>query len=345
MYSNINKLNEGQFIKNYKEMCKLLDLEVKGGKGKIYQMRDIERHLKLEKPGYGFWVREIYVEPLPKIDGRANNGGNISNTKYDDLMDKLIINLLIDYDGTIEESYSSLMNNYFDFFTAEYKKLYNMGYRRYSEVNRMGKGVVMTYQQKIKDVVETCLETALKRLKRNGIIEYADNKVVLDKKFVRNYADAKFLKKIKNVEQKVYKEMGITSFDRGDPRKNRQFKNKVCNYLEINNYWNVYTFELVDKTTKRVEEDSDELIRRFIKSVEENTKNTNIKDDDGDKYKPYSYDKYEGSIDKLTKLIWKLPEGYSTEYELKQLLIGKVEDVENRYEEYEQTQTNYEVPF
>lgn len=334
-------------------MCKIMGFKPTRGKGRIYHIREFERYCTYRKEGQKFIVEEVFDEPLPKIDGRSNNGEN--NNKYDDLMDKLIINLLIDYDGYIEESYSSLMNNYFSFFTNEYKKLYNMGYTRYSQVNQMGKGLVMEYQQKMKEVVETCLETALKRLKRNGIIEYEQNTVVLDNKFTKGYADPKMLKKIRDTEKKVYEEMGKTPFDRGNPHINRQFKNKVCDYLQINNYWNVYTFELVDKNTEPVDEDSDELIRRFIKSTEENTKNKKgtYVDSDGNRIKPYSYDKYASSIDRLSKLIWNLPEGYTSEYDFQQLLVENVSGIKNRYKEYEydceeddeQEQVNWGIPF
>lgn len=344
MMEIIQKLSVGQVIKNYIEWCKILGVKPTRGKGRDYHIRELERYCKYHKEKQKFVIDEVFDEPLPKIDNRK--GGN--NTKYEDLMDKLIINLLIDYER-IEESYSSLMNNYFDFFTDEYNKLNKVGYKRYSKINSMGKGVIMTYQIKMNEVVKTCLVTSLNRLKRNNIIEYEENIMVLDSNFSKSYADDDMKKLIKKYEDKVYDELDTTPFKRSNPRINRQFKNKVCEYLDVMNYWNVYCFEIIDKNTEQVEEDSDELVRRFIKSTEQNTKNTNYTDDDGEKYKPYSYDKYEGSIDKLTKLFWKLPEGYTSEQDFKQLLIGNVTDISNRYKEYEQEQTgtdeNYGIPF
>ena len=156
MMEIIQKLSEGQIFKNYRELCSELGLEVLDGNSKISQMKEIERHIKLRKDRYKLIIEEIYAEPLPKEDGRVNNGRNISNTKYDELMDAIIINLLINNGGEIEESYTYLMNNYLKFFTSEYKKLYNVGYKRYSEINNMSKGLVMTYQQKMYKVVNGC---------------------------------------------------------------------------------------------------------------------------------------------------------------------------------------------
>ncbi|WIV10526.1 hypothetical protein [Proteiniborus sp. MB09-C3] len=337
MSSNI-KLKQGQVIKNYKELCSLLDLEVKDGNSKIAQMKEIERFYKLRKDKYKLIVDEVYSEPLLKVDGRVNNGGHIGNTKYDDLMDKIIINLLITYDGYIEESYSSLIDYYFDFFTPEYKKLFDMGYRRYAKLNKMSSGLVMTYQQKIKGVIETALETSLERLQRNGIITYSNEVKINNEEF----ADKKMQTLISKTEQKVYDELNMTPFDRSIPSKNKQFKKQVCNYLDIWTYYNVYVIKLKNRKIQEVEDDEEELKQRFIKSVVDATKRKTSKGKDG-KYKPYSYGKYAWEIDKLTKLLWKLPDGYISEYDAKLLLAGKdISNTEEQQKEHEISNSDIE---
>lgn len=350
---NLKNISVGQVVKNYKVMCSLLGDEVKNGsRSKGFQFKKWKRYFDWENEGHKFIITKIYDEPLPKEDGRINNGGN--NTKYEDLMDRLIINLLVDYER-IDASYSSLMNDYFDFFTNEYKKLYSVGYKRYAEINNLGDGFVGEYQQKMGAVIRTCLMTSLNRLKNNNIIDFELNTIILDRNFEQDFADDKMLEKIKEYEDKVHDELGTTHFKTiQNPRIYKQFNEKVCEYLDITNYWKVYSFELIDKNTEKVEEDSDELVKRFIKSTIENVKNKE-NDYGWGKFKPFSYPKYEPQIDKLTRLIWKLPEGYTSEYEFKQLLIGKVVDISNRYKEYEEnvelvnvvdlTNLDYGIPF
>lgn len=348
---NLDNLTEGLIVKNYKEMCNLLDVEVKTGNSKRGQLKEFERYFKYTKQGHKFIIEEVFTEPKPKVDGRVNNGGNIANTKYEDLMDRLIINLLISYEY-IEESFSSLMNNYFDFFTKEYDKLFKVGYKRYAEINGLGKGVTMTYQQKVSNIVEGCLETSLNRLHRQNIINYDKRILIRGNDFETDFADPEMEYLIADTESKVYKELDMTPFARSNPRKNRQFKNKVSEYLDIMSYYNVYCFELVDKAMDYVEEDRDELVRRFINSVVDAVKNKTSVDDFGNRFKPYSYQSYQSQIDKLTTLLWRLPEGYTTETDAKEEmknLFGNAEPTETatteEYDRYEDMQGMYNLDY
>ena len=234
-------------------------------------------------------------------------------------MDAIIINLLIINGGEIEESYTYLMNNYLKFFTSEYKKLYNVGYKRYSEINGMSKGLVMTYQQKMYKVVNGCFIRTLNRLKRNKIITYEEKTVIIGNDFKKTYADKKMLKKIKEYQNKVCIEMDTTHFKRNNnPTINAKFKKKVCEYLNILRYWNVLSFELIDKNTEIMEEDYEELIRRFIKSTIENIQSIESTNSEGESYNPYSFAKFDDSINRLVKLIWRLPSDYISDYDKEQ---------------------------
>lgn len=73
----IDKLKKGMIIKNYKELCKLLEIEEKGGSSKKAQFKEMARFFRHKKIGYKFKIMEIYKEPLPIVDGRSR--GN--NTK------------------------------------------------------------------------------------------------------------------------------------------------------------------------------------------------------------------------------------------------------------------------
>jgi hypothetical protein len=61
-----NKLKEGMKIKNYKQLCELIEEEVKGGNSKILQIKEIERYVCLKKRGIKYTVQEIYETPRPK---------------------------------------------------------------------------------------------------------------------------------------------------------------------------------------------------------------------------------------------------------------------------------------
>lgn len=310
-----DKLKSNPIIKNYIEICKILEVEPTKGKGRKYHIQELERYCNYKKEGHKFIIREVFDEPLPKIDNRGKH-----LQKYDDLFDNLIIEKLIEYDGHIVDSYSSLMKYHFNFFNEEYEKLYKVGYARYSQIHTISKGLVMTYQQKIKEVIETALKTSLNRLQRQGIIKYYARVLVKDRNLDETYADKLMLSKIKKEEAKAYEKLNMTPFQRVNPQKNRQFKNEVQKSLQIASYYNVYDIKLI-KHDLEIKTDEKELISRFIKSVARNTRNKTNQNEFGEKYCPYSFPKFDEDIDKLTRLLWKLPKGYMTDTEQDKLLI------------------------
>lgn len=345
-------LDLGQEIKNYRELCSLLNLDVKDGNSKIAQMKEIARFYKLRQIKYGFIVEEVYSNPLPKEDGRVNNGGHIGNSKYDDLMDRVIINLLIDYGGLIEDSFSEIMSM-MCFFTDKYVGLNKSGHKSFSKINNIGSGVTLTYQQKLNNIAKYCFESSLNRLSRQGVIHYEKRILVRNNRFEEYLADRELEALISLTEKQVYEEMGIKYYNRILMEVNRKFKNKVANKLEIMSYWNVYCFELVDKKMDYVEEDRGELIKRLVESVITSVKNHKMKKDE-DEFKPYSYKKYQSQIDKLTRLIWNLPEGYNTRTEECSnlvLLFGntnteqQIDEVNIMFDIYDYNEYNRAIPF
>ena len=64
---NTNNIQEGMYIKNYRELCKLLNLNICTGKSKILQLKEVNRYLDLlkDKNTNGYIVLEKYDKPLP----------------------------------------------------------------------------------------------------------------------------------------------------------------------------------------------------------------------------------------------------------------------------------------
>lgn len=76
---NIDNLQIGQEIKNYKILCELFEEPTKdGGKSKEYQLKDFQRYFRFHKEGRKFIITEIYDSPLEKEDGRSF-GNNIKD--------------------------------------------------------------------------------------------------------------------------------------------------------------------------------------------------------------------------------------------------------------------------
>lgn len=87
---NIDNLKEGQIVKNYKELCLLLDEAIKSGKSKKLQLDDWLRYFEYTREGNKYIIEKIHKEILPKEDAREN--GN--NSRYQEDISILLLDLL-----------------------------------------------------------------------------------------------------------------------------------------------------------------------------------------------------------------------------------------------------------
>lgn len=96
---NTSKLSPGMVIKNYKELCTLLNVPIKTGGSKKLQDEEFKRYFNYKKSGYKYIITEIYNTPVPKkIDMRINNrGGN--NRIYIDLIEYILSDFLSNQRG------------------------------------------------------------------------------------------------------------------------------------------------------------------------------------------------------------------------------------------------------
>ena len=70
----IENLSEGLIIKNYKELCSILEIKVEAGNSKKAQLKELERFVKCHKEGNKFVIDEVYSDIKEKVDMRFNNG-------------------------------------------------------------------------------------------------------------------------------------------------------------------------------------------------------------------------------------------------------------------------------
>lgn len=113
---NIGELHIGQIIKNYKELCMLLDIKIATGNTKISQLKELHRFCNFDKQGNKFIIKEIYEEPLPKEDNRAF--GN--NSEYSEYIQNILLCVLYKLDeneviwscNTLLKQLSMINSNY-----------------------------------------------------------------------------------------------------------------------------------------------------------------------------------------------------------------------------------------
>ena len=77
----IENLTVGQVIKNYKELCNILDIKIKTGLSKITQLEKLQAFITYHKEGNKFVIDEIKSTDVVLVDKRMY--GNNSATTFE----------------------------------------------------------------------------------------------------------------------------------------------------------------------------------------------------------------------------------------------------------------------
>ena len=91
----ISNLKENMILKNYKQLCEVLEIPVATSNSKKAQFKELERYCEYHKEGNKIVIDTIYTEVKEKMDGRANNKGGRLNVKYVNDVEVLILHLLL----------------------------------------------------------------------------------------------------------------------------------------------------------------------------------------------------------------------------------------------------------
>lgn len=69
------KLKAGMVLKDYIEMCKIIEVEPTKGNGRKYHIRELERYCSFVKEDrkHAMTITNVYEKPLPKIDNRGKH--------------------------------------------------------------------------------------------------------------------------------------------------------------------------------------------------------------------------------------------------------------------------------
>lgn len=79
---NLENICEGLIVKNYKEMCELLEETIKAGNSKISQIKEWERYFKYHKDGNKFVIDEIYEDVAYHNPNETRILFNINKGRY-----------------------------------------------------------------------------------------------------------------------------------------------------------------------------------------------------------------------------------------------------------------------
>jgi len=204
-------LELGMVVKNYKEMCKILNEQICDGNSKKAQLKEWERYFLWEKKGQKFIILDIYDEILPKKDGRENKNIYVqyievilmkilSKQKNDNGIFYITVNQLWKLLGMINNNYKNISVD----------KLNN----KISDYNVTSFDVNKFYQrcnQKLREI----LFSSLNKLQNRALIKYEIEIVIVSTdtkgKLIYEAANDVQKKRILKAERKALLDMGLES--------------------------------------------------------------------------------------------------------------------------------------
>lgn len=213
---NLERLEEGQTYKNYKELCEVLGEKTKAGKSKKIQLEEWGRYFEFKKNGNKILIDKVYTTPKEKISNRGSRG------IYADEMQLLLTNLFYNKTNsnltntasirTLKDSSNIL---YFTNTSLLYNlNLINSNYYDYRFNAKELSEDIQVNESCIWDVLEEIYKlnditkTSIKALNRKRLIDYTEVLMVLKKEMKARYNELGEIIEVEEVDS-YYREATI----------------------------------------------------------------------------------------------------------------------------------------
>lgn len=174
----VENLYEGQVLKNYKELCNALEIDVKAGKQKKIQINEIERYFEMFRIGNSYKIMKVRREPLPKTSERGK-ASKINNSKYI----KDIENILIYAMNNQEQSRLSISKNKALEMVYMVNDRYNIGKQnigREAELLGLDEIYLNDFFLNNHSQLTTTFERSLRAMKNKGLLIWETRYYVYD---------------------------------------------------------------------------------------------------------------------------------------------------------------------
>lgn len=173
LFDTIHKnLHVNMEIKNYKNLCNILNIKEKNGKSKKIQLENLERFFLYEKNGHKFTITKLFDEPIKQKKDRRFNPDNDALTLY--IENILLLNFIekdqISFTYTKNELWKKLgmINQYY----SEYYLQRKIDMTKFKFVFGYKNWEVKHFFDRTRDILVKKTNMALKRLQNKKIIKY-----------------------------------------------------------------------------------------------------------------------------------------------------------------------------
>ena len=241
--------------KNYKELCKVLEVKIKVGKSKQLQLKEFERYFRYHREGNKFVIDEILITPEDKVDNRKGHSGTSegsrnNNEVYGTHIDKILLNYFSESDKSIIYTTTNqlswivgLINSNYSVASSHKDKYYSYSYEIMNGV--VNKVAMWDLFGIIKTSIKSIIRSSLKRLSDsdNKYIDYEESHMIFYNHATR-IASKEEEKIIRNIENSVLEKNQVT-------RKKLQYNDKLMN-------------EYYDEVEELVKKEIDHVDKIFI---------------------------------------------------------------------------------
>lgn len=252
-------------VKNYKELCDILEVPQKGGRSKVLQLEDLQKYMRYEKEGHKFIIKEILSTQYVEVDDRGLNPNSHKNQNgaYGKYIRLLILNMLSQ--GQSEDQHKKKIITIGKTHILQELNMINENYK-YSSYNRdamahyLGMDIEIIHEffntntRKLRQAVETTMN----RLMNNEKLIFWNTVKLININGVHREATDEEIKYILNCERNTLEEMGFKDIN-GVYATNRikEFYKRINIKLRekgIYYSYNAYKIILADSVYKRNEQ-------------------------------------------------------------------------------------------
>lgn len=236
---NISNLQVRQVIKNYKELCFILEIKATTGCSKIKQLEDLKIYCYYHKQGNKFVIDEVFEKPIITIDNIINN-----NNKYTKILANIILEYLYTQPKELKEVPISKLftllgitnSNYnsANYYRKELSQLYDVRlasiYYFYSNTRMQFKGII---------------ERCLNNLQNRRVLNWYKVVMIIDKTTKQIYkADKETEKFIIDTEKETLEYLEVNNMYElmKDKKKVKEFNDIIFKETNINYF---YAYDLV----------------------------------------------------------------------------------------------------
>lgn len=213
---DISNLKENMYIKNYRELCKLLNLNVCTGKSKILQLKEINRYIDLLKDDNtnGYIVLEIYDKPIP----------HDVHSKYTKFIQNILLYYLSKEDVPVKYINKNELIRTLGLVNSKYIEY---KYHKDKLLDIADEYNILEFYKRCDAKILSILESSLKSLKKRLLLDYSDAYKIY---YLDNHGN--YVYKIANPEEHQYI-LGV--------------KKRILDKFNLKSEYQIYFRNLTDK--------------------------------------------------------------------------------------------------